>query len=149
MLNGFSMIAKHLTLGISRVTIGTLLLLAAAFVYADEGDFEAESGANSSVPVQPIPLAESIDLKEVITELPPAHIESPAVLPSDEPSIADSSTSSSLTAPQDSKTSEAASDAIDSTSISPSELLSPSDQTSRPSSSPVIVKNVPETILSK
>jgi predicted deacylase len=148
MLNGFSMIAKHPTLGISRVTIGTLLLLAAAFVYADEGDFETESGANSSVPVQPIPRAESIDLKEVITELPPAQIESPVIVSPDESSAASSSASSSLTVPQVSGKPETVSDATDAALLSPSDQVA-SDQAIRPSSSPVIVKNEPETILSK
>ena len=137
------MIAKRAMSDVSRVIIGTLLLFSAAFSYTDEGDLESEAEVDTSVSSQPIPRAESIDLGEVITELPPAQIESPAILPSDDSSAAGTSTSSISNNSQMSDMPESVSDATDSA------LLSPSDQVIRPSSSAVIVKNVPETILSK
>src|SRR5690606_21785120 len=111
----------------------------------------------------PIPRAESIDLKEVITELPPAQLESPAILP-DESSGASSSASSVSTSassvannPQvsDSPTNLGATDSSTPPPYDPSvsgqegSRQDASDQTVLPSPSPVIVKNEPETILSK
>ena len=158
------MTAKRAMSDVSRVIIGTLLLFSATFSYTDEGDFEFEAEVDSAPVSPPIPRAESIDLKEVITELPPAQLESPAIL-SDESSGASSSASSVSTVstsassvPKQVSDSPASLGAADSSTLLPSDpsVADPSvsgedasDQTVRPSPSSVIVKNEPETILSK
>lgn len=157
------MTAQRAMSDVSRVIIGTLLLFSATFSYTDESDFESETGVDSTPVSPPIPRAESIDLKEVITELPPAQLESPAILP-DESSGASSSASSVSTSassvannPQvsDSPTNLGATDSSTPPPYDPSvsgqegSRQDASDQTVLPSPSPVIVKNEPETILSK